>query len=93
MAAPVVDPTSTNFGKRFDPTASRLLLTTATIQSGSGLDVIGCTLAVSLRIPKPRELYRAHAEFGNHLTMTYGDCTRAIKDAAGFLKVEVVQVD
>lgn len=77
---------------RFDPTASKILLAKGTIEGGAGFDQIGCTLGLSLRIPRLMDLYQAHTEFGQHLTVTLGDCTKEIRAAAEFLKVDVIEI-
>lgn len=77
---------------RFGPGADKILLATGTIEAGSGFEECGCTLGVSIRVPRLVDLYRAHAEFGQHLAVIYGDCTREIRQAAEFMKVEVVEV-
>lgn len=77
---------------RFGPTATKVLLAKGTIEGGSGFDQIGCTLGVSMRVPKLMDLYHAHAEFGQHLAVILGDCTKEIREAAEFLRVGVVEV-
>jgi hypothetical protein len=77
---------------RFGPSATKVLLAKGTIEGGNGYDQIGCTLGVFLRIPKLMDLYQAHTEFGQHLTVTLGDCTKEIREAAEFLKVDVVEI-
>ena len=77
---------------RFDPTASKVLLAKGIIEDGVGFDQIGCTLRVVLRVPKLMDLYHAHAEFGQHLAVIYGDCVQEIRQAAEFMKVGVVEV-
>ena len=77
---------------RMDPTASKLLLAKGTIEGAVGFDVYGCTLRALVKVPRLVDLYHAHAEFGNHLTMTYGDCVRDLRRTAEFLKIDVVEV-
>jgi L-fucose isomerase-like protein len=77
---------------RLDPTASKLLLAKGTIEDGVGFDEVGCTLRALVRIPNLMDLFHAHAGFGNHLTMTYGDCARDLRRVAEFLKIGVVEV-
>jgi L-fucose isomerase-like protein len=77
---------------RFDPTASKVLLAKGTIDDGAGFDQIGCTLRVTMRVPKLLDLYRAHSEFGQHLAVIYGDCVDEIRQTAEFMNVRVVVV-
>ena len=62
------------------------------MEGGVGFDQIGCTLRALVRVPNLMDMFHAHAEFGNHLTMTYGDCARDLRRAAEFLKLGVVEV-
>jgi len=77
---------------RLDPSATKLLVAKGTMEGGVGFDQIGCTLRALVRVPNLMDMFHAHAEFGNHLTMTYGDCARDLRRAAEFMKLGVVEV-
>ncbi|MCK4445557.1 MAG: hypothetical protein KAW56_00585 [Candidatus Marinimicrobia bacterium] len=76
---------------RFDPSATKVLLTKGTIKSGSELfKGIGCAQNVEISIPDGRELMRKQMNFGHHLTMVFGDYTQEIIDLADMMNFEVI---
>lgn len=78
---------------RFDPTATKVLITKGTIKSGSELfKGIRCAQSVEISIPDGRELMRKQMNFGHHLTMVFGDCTQEIIDLAEIMHFDVVAV-
>jgi hypothetical protein len=77
---------------RVDPTATRLLLTRGEIIDGFN-EERGCRgLRVHIKIPDIVEFFHKKADFGNHMTMVYGDYTRQIKKLGEIMKFEIVDV-
>jgi L-fucose isomerase-like protein len=58
---------------RANPGQTKILMTKGQIVEGFGVDQIGCSLGVRVKIPDARELYRRAADFGAHFVMAYGD--------------------
>ncbi len=71
---------------------NRLLLTKATIVGGGGFDSTGCSLRVHLELPNAKEFFYKQADFGQHLTMVYGDYTKDLRQVADLMGFETVEV-
>jgi L-fucose isomerase-like protein len=77
---------------RFDPTASKMLVTSGTIIGGEGLEGTGCAQGVHIQIANGKKLLREMQNFGHHLAMAFGDHLDDIQDLSDMLKFEAVRV-
>jgi len=76
---------------RFDPTATKLLITKGEIVGGESKGK-GCSgMNVDIKIPNVREFIHKQADFGHHLAMVYGDYTQKLKKLANIMKFEIVE--
>jgi len=76
---------------RFDPTATRLLVTRGEIVGCSGFDQIGCTLTVYIKVPNVTDFLHRQVDFGHHFAMVYGDFVHKVETLAQLMKFEVVK--
>ena len=77
---------------RFNPSYDKFLLTKGNIVDGVSGTGCGCQNSVTLQIPDGREFLDRVQNYGNHLSLVYGDYCQSIKDLGrltGF-EVEVV---
>ena len=77
---------------RFDPTATRLLITRGKIVGCGGFDEIGCSLRALIKIPNVRKLFHEEADFGHHLAMVYGDYIQELKDLGRLMRFDILEV-
>jgi len=77
---------------RFDPAARRLLVTTGEITGGDGVDTVGCSLSARVRVGDAVELFHREADFGHHLAMVYGDYAEELRELAGVMDFDIVEV-
>jgi hypothetical protein len=77
---------------RFDPSGTRMLTTRGTVAGGGGLDGIGCSQYVDIRIPNGYEFWRESQNFGHHLAFVYGDHVNQMRDLGDILNFEVLAV-
>ena len=77
---------------RFNPTATKLLVTKGEIVGCGGFDMVGCSLRAEIRVPDAVELFHKEMDFGHHLAMVYGDYTEDLKDLGKIVGFEVVEV-
>lgn len=76
---------------RFNPTATKLLVTRGEIVAGKGFDAGGCGLGLHIKVLNVTELIHKQADFGHHMAMVYGDYTQELKKLADLMKFEVVE--
>jgi hypothetical protein len=74
---------------RFDPSASRMLITSGKITDGSGLEGSGCAQNVTMKIPDGRKFWKASHNYGHHLAFVYGNYVNQIEDLGGLMGFEV----
>ena len=77
---------------RFNPTATKLLVTKGEIVGCGGFDMVGCSLRAEIRVPDAVELFHKEMDFGHHLAMVYGDYIEDLKDLGEIVGFEVVEV-
>lgn len=77
---------------RFDPTATKLLITKGTITEGFGVNVVGCSLGLIIKIPNAIEFFHKQAETGHHLAMVYGDIKQELKELADIMDFQILEV-
>jgi hypothetical protein len=78
---------------RLNPLGTKLYLAKGEVVDCSGFDkgtLLGCSLAVHIKVPDPRECMRKLDDFGSHLSMVYGDHTQEVAKLADMLGLEVV---
>ncbi len=77
---------------RFDPSGTRMMVSSGKVIMGSGLNGCGCALNVEIEIPNGRNFWKKSQNFGHHMAFVYGDYTNQIEDLAEIMKfsVEVV---
>jgi L-fucose isomerase-like protein len=75
---------------RFDPSASKILVTKGTITGGGGLEGLGCAQNVDIQIPNGYEFWRESQNFGHHLACVYGDYINSMRDLGQIMGFEVV---
>lgn len=76
---------------RFNPTATKLLITRGEIVGGEGFNEISCSLRVYIKVPDVANFVHKEVDFGHHLAMVYGDYIQELKEVAGLIKFEVVE--
>jgi hypothetical protein len=74
----------------FDPSGSRILISSGEIIGGSGMEGCGCAQKVDIKLDNGFEFRRASQDFGQHLAMVYGDYTQEIRNLGDAMKFEVV---
>ena len=78
---------------RFNPLGTKIYLAKGEIIGCFGFNkgtLIGCSLAAHIKVPDARECLRKLGDFGSHLSMVYGDYTRAIEDLSDMMGLEIV---
>jgi hypothetical protein len=76
----------------FDPSGSSILISSGEIISGGGVKGFGCIQNVDIKIPNGFEFRRVSQNYGQHLTMVYGDYTQEIRNLGDIMKFEVVNI-
>ena len=77
---------------RFDPTASKILISNGEIIGGGGMEGIGCAQNVDIQLPNGYEFWRESQNFGHHLAMVYGDYTENIRDLGDLMGFDVINM-
>jgi hypothetical protein len=78
---------------RFDPTATKMLVTLGKITGGRGTDSgFGCSNGVDMEIPNGRAFRKASENYGHHLAFVYGNYIRQIEDLSELMKFEVENI-
>lgn len=74
---------------RFDPLATKMLITKGEIIGMRGFDNTGCTSGAIMNVQDPRGYQIKSSNYGHHFAMTYGDCTQELIHLADMLKIEL----
>jgi len=74
---------------RFDPLATKMLVTKGEIIGMRGFDNTGCTSGAIMNVQDPRGYQIKSSNYGHHFAMTYGDCTQELIHLADMLKIEL----
>ncbi|UCG56380.1 MAG: hypothetical protein JSU70_16145 [Phycisphaerales bacterium] len=77
---------------RADPGQSKILITKGEILDGFGVNMIGCSLGVRIKLQDTLKLFRNAADYGGHLIMAYGDYVKAMEDLSTVVGFELVVV-
>jgi len=74
---------------RFNPMATRMLVTTGEIVGGSGFESISCSLTVHIKVSDVRRLIHRQADYGHHLAMVYGNHVDELRRVAEIMDWEI----
>lgn len=74
---------------RFNPDATKMLVSEGEIVGGGGFDEIGCSLSALVKVPDVRDLLHKSADYGHHLALVYGDYVEELKDLAEIMDFKV----
>ncbi len=77
---------------RANPGQTKILMTKGEIVDGFGVDQIGCSLGVRVKVQDARQLFRHAADYGAHFVMAYGDYTSQMEDLSRIAGFELVTV-
>lgn len=76
---------------RFNPAGDKALVAAGEVVGGHGLDRIGCSLAVDVKVKDVMDLFEKEQDFGHHLALVYGDYTDEIVRLGKLMGFDVVQ--
>jgi len=76
---------------RFDPTATKLLVTRGELVGCGGFDKVGCSLRAEIKVRDARDLFHKEMDFGHHLAMVYGDYVDDLRYLGELVGFEVVE--
>jgi len=65
---------------------------TGTIFGGFGLNKIGCSFGLEIKIPNALEFFHQQMVTGHHLAMVYGDVSPEINRLSNIMNFQVIQV-
>lgn len=77
---------------RADPGQTRILITKGEILDGIGMNEIGCSLGVRMKVADTLKLFRNAADYGGHLVMAYGDYVSQMEELSHVVGFELVVV-
>jgi hypothetical protein len=77
---------------RFDPSGTKIMISSGEVIGGSGLSGFGCSQNVEMLIPNGPALWRASQNYGHHLAFVYGDYTSQISDLGELMGFEVENI-
>jgi len=77
---------------RANPGQTKILLAKGEILDGFGVDRIGCSLGVRIKLAETLRLFRHAADFGAHFVMAYGDYTGQMQDLGRIVGFDLVVV-
>jgi len=76
---------------RFDPTGSKVLAVKGEVAGSEGIDQVGCSLRVHVKVRDIADLFRKEMDFGHHLAVVYGDYVQDIQELGQMMGFEVVE--
>lgn len=74
---------------RFNPDATKMLVTKGKIVGGDAFNEIGCTLAADVEVSNVKDLLHKSADYGHHLAMVYGNYTEELENLADIMDFEI----
>ncbi|MFC2090847.1 hypothetical protein ACFLT1_08725, partial [Bacteroidota bacterium] len=74
---------------RFNPAGTKILVLPGTIDTGGGMEGIGCAQTVDVTVADSKEAMRSMQEYGHHLSLVFGNCVDQIRDLGTLLNFEV----
>jgi hypothetical protein len=74
---------------RFNPLATKMLVTKGEVVGMRGFDARGCSFGAIMNVKDPGGFARRCSNYGTHFALVYGDCTRELRHLAEMLKIEV----
>jgi hypothetical protein len=76
---------------RFDPTGTKVLVVRGEIVGSGGVDQVGCSLSVHVKVRDIVDLFKKELDFGHHLAVAYGDYVDDIKELGELIGFEVME--
>ena len=77
---------------RANPGQTKILITTGEILNGFGVDQIGCSLGVRIKLRDTLRLFRHAADYGGHFVMAYGDYTGQMEELSRVVGFDLLVV-
>jgi len=77
---------------RANPGQTKILITKGEIVDGFGMNEIGCSLGVRMKVADTLKLFRNAADYGGHLVMAYGDYVSQMEELSRVVGFELVVV-
>jgi hypothetical protein len=74
---------------RFDPTATKILVSSGKIIGGTGMSGGGCSQRVDIRIPDAKTFWEESQDYGHHLAMVFGDYVDDIRKLGKIMNYKV----
>jgi L-fucose isomerase-like protein len=74
---------------RFDPLATKMLVTKGEVVGMRGFDNPGCCTGAIINVPDPKGYEKKSSDYGHHFALTYGDYTQELIDLADMLKIKI----
>jgi L-fucose isomerase-like protein len=74
---------------RFAPDTKRLFIGKGTIVAGSGYDRNNCDEGFFFKVENQEDFFYKQINFGNHMGVVYGDCTKELKMLGESLNLEI----
>jgi len=77
---------------RANPGQTKILMTKGEILDGFGVDRIGCSLGVRVKLQDTLRLFRHAADYGGHFVMAYGDYVNQMENLSKVVGFELLVV-
>ncbi len=77
---------------RANPGQTKILVTKGEIIDGFGVNEIGCSLGVRMKVADTLKLFRNAADYGGHLVMAYGDYVSQMEELSRVIGFDLVVV-
>jgi hypothetical protein len=74
---------------RFNPLATRVLVTKGEVIGMRGFDTRGCSFGAIVNVADPTGFTRKCSNYGTHFALVYGDWTRELRHVAEMLKIDI----
>jgi len=74
---------------RFNPLATRVLVTKGEVIGMRGFDTRGCSFGAIMNVEDPTGFTRKCSNYGTHFALVYGDWTRELRHVAEMLKIDI----
>ena len=77
---------------RANPGETRILVTKGEIMDGIGMNEVGCSLGVRIKLADTLKLFRDAADYGGHLVMAYGDYISQMEELSQIIGFDLAVV-
>jgi hypothetical protein len=74
---------------RFNPLATKMLITKGEVVGQGGYENTGCSTGIIIEIPDPKGYAIKTSDYGHHFALTYGDYTQDLIQFGKMLKIEI----